>query len=63
MGRGRRFVLTDDSKLCLVPFVDSRAKTEDQEGTPIVILHGCIVPLVLDSVDEERREYLSLIHI
>ena len=57
MGRGRRFAVTETGILCLVPFVDARAKSEDQRGSPIVILHGCIVPLVLECIDEQHQEY------
>lgn len=57
VGRGRRFAVTERGRLCLVPFVDSQAKSETARGSPIVILHGCIVPLVLNCVNEERQEY------
>ena len=57
VGRGRRFALTEGGRLSLVPFVGSRVKSESMRGSTIAILHGCIVPLVLDCVDEERHEY------
>lgn len=49
--------MTESGRLILVPFVDSRAKSETTRGSMIAILHGCIVPLVLECEDEERREY------
>ena len=57
IGRGRRFAMTESGRLCLVPFVDSQASSEGRRGSPIAILHGCTVPLVMDCIDEERQEY------
>lgn len=57
IGRGRRLAVTEQGRLCLVPFVDSRAKSEDSRGSLVVIMHGCTVPLVLNCEDEEQREY------
>lgn len=57
IGRGRRMAVTERGRLCLVPFVDSRARNGETRGSLIVVLHGCIVPLVLNCEDEERREY------
>ncbi|KAF2627803.1 heterokaryon incompatibility protein [Macroventuria anomochaeta] len=57
IGRGRRMATTENGKLALVPFIESRAKSETRHGSPIVILHGCSVPLVLECVDKTRNEY------
>ncbi|KAF1359561.1 HET-domain-containing protein [Lizonia empirigonia] len=57
MGRGRRFAMMEKKRLGLVPLFGSQAASETQNGSPIAILHGCIVPLVLDCVDEIRKEY------
>ena len=57
VGRGRRFAVTESGQLCLVPFVDSLTKSETRRGSAIVILHGCIVPLIMNCVYEECREY------
>lgn len=57
MGRGRRFAMTKKGTLYLVPFLRSEDKSKTVGGCPIVVLHGCIVPLVLDCVDENRQEY------
>lgn len=57
MGRGRRFAMMEKGRLGLVPLFGSQAASETQKGSPIAILHGCIVPLVLDCVDEFRKEY------
>ncbi|KAF3001245.1 hypothetical protein E8E13_003137 [Curvularia kusanoi] len=57
MGRGRRMAVTEGGRLCLIPFIGSRGKDENTKGSPIVIVHGCTVPLVLECENEERREY------
>jgi hypothetical protein len=56
VGRERRFAVTESGQLCLIPFVDSLAKSATGRRRAIVILHGCIVPLVLNRVNEERQE-------
>ncbi|KAJ4325835.1 hypothetical protein N0V94_000397 [Neodidymelliopsis sp. IMI 364377] len=60
IGRGRRIAMTENGKLALVPFIDSRAKSETGRGSPVAILYGCSVPLVLECVDEARQEYKVL---
>jgi hypothetical protein len=57
MGRGRRFVRTEKGNIGLVPAVASQARLGEKRGSAIVILHGCIVPLVLESVDEAKGEW------
>jgi hypothetical protein len=57
MGRGRRFVKTEKGSLSLVPAVGSQARLEENRGSAIVILHGCLVPLVLERVDEAKGEW------
>lgn len=57
MGRGRRFMKTESGRIGLAPSVGSRGRDGDKKGSLIVILHGCIVPIMLEAVDEERREF------
>lgn len=57
IGRGRRLARTEEGRLALIPFIDSRARSESARGSLIVVLHGCIVPLVLECEDETRCEY------
>jgi hypothetical protein len=57
MGRGRRFVRTEKGNIGLVPAVASQPRLEEKRGSAIVILHGSIVPLVLESVDEAKGEW------
>lgn len=47
-------------RLSLVPMHGSQSVSETRRGSPIVILHRCIVPVVLDCVDEDRQEYRVL---
>ncbi|KAJ4372265.1 hypothetical protein N0V83_004039 [Neocucurbitaria cava] len=53
VGRGRRFMRTEKGRAGLAPFIGSRARESDKKGSVIVILHGCIVPMVLQKVDED----------
>jgi len=57
MGRGRRLAITESGRLSLVPAFGSQAISGAEKGSPFVILHGCIVPLVLDRVDEKLQDY------
>jgi hypothetical protein len=57
MGRGRRFMKTAEGRLGLAPFIGTRARTEEGAGSPIAVIHGCSVPIVLECVSEERGEY------
>jgi hypothetical protein len=57
MGRGRRFVRTETGKLGLAPFIGSKARDENRRGSIIAILHGCIVPVVLEPVTESSNKY------
>jgi hypothetical protein len=59
-GRGRRFVRTEKGRLGLVPAVGSQGTSDGKKGSAIVVLHGCIVPVVLELVDEERGEWKLL---
>lgn len=56
MGRGRRFTRTEEGRAGLVPWIGSRAKAGDEKGSAIVVLHGCIVPMVLQRVDGGEDE-------
>jgi hypothetical protein len=56
-GRGRRFARTESGTLGLVPYIGSKARQEDTQGSAVAILHGCIVPIVLDLVREGSNEY------
>jgi hypothetical protein len=55
MGRGRRFVRTEKGRLGLAPAVGSQARSGQNEGSAIVVLHGCIVPVVLEKIDESKE--------
>ncbi|KAF1840027.1 uncharacterized protein K460DRAFT_372000 [Cucurbitaria berberidis CBS 394.84] len=55
MGRGRRFMRTEKGRAGLAPFIGSVARGGNEEGSVIVILHGCIVPIVLRKVDESEQ--------
>ena len=57
MGRGRRFARTEKGDLGLVPAVGSQARSGKKRGSAVVVLHGCIVPLILESVDEAKSEW------
>jgi hypothetical protein len=57
MGRGRRFMKTENGRIGLAPAVGSRARQGDIKGSLIVVLHGCIVPIMLEPVDQERKKY------
>lgn len=51
MGRGRRFMVTEVGRLGLAPYIGSVARDGEKRGSAIVVLHGCIVPMVLQRVD------------
>ncbi|KAF1975377.1 heterokaryon incompatibility protein [Bimuria novae-zelandiae CBS 107.79] len=53
IGRGRRFVVTEQGRRGMVPFVGSRAREGDVEGPAVVVVHGCCVPIVLERGSEE----------
>ena len=38
--------------MSLVPFVGSKPRNGEMKGSTTVVLHGCCVPIVLESVDE-----------
>lgn len=57
MGRGRRVMRTEKGHLGLAPAIGSKARTDGMCGSAIVVLHGCIVPVFLELVDEERNEW------
>jgi hypothetical protein len=57
MGRGRRFITTREGRLGLVPFVGSYGRSENSDGSAIVVLHGCCVPVVLNPVDREKNTW------
>lgn len=57
MARSRRFARTEKGRLGLVPFIDSQARSPESRGSAIAIVHGCIVPVVLQAVDEEKKEW------
>ncbi|KAF2735195.1 heterokaryon incompatibility protein [Polyplosphaeria fusca] len=52
MGYGRRFMRTTEGRLGLAPWEG----TKDGESV-IAIVYGCSVPIMLNAVDEEKREY------
>lgn len=56
MGRGRRFMMTEKGRAGLAPLIGSRAREGDKSGSAIVVLHGCIVPIVLQQIDEKADE-------
>ncbi|KAL6711855.1 hypothetical protein ACN47E_002898 [Coniothyrium glycines] len=56
MGRGRRFVTTETGRKGLTPFIGSLAKNEERKGSAIVVLHGCIVPMVLQRIDDGGKD-------
>ncbi|KAF2751390.1 heterokaryon incompatibility protein [Sporormia fimetaria CBS 119925] len=56
MGVGRRFARTGKGRLALVPFIGSKAD-EEGKGSKIVVLHGCIVPMVLEGVEGSKDEW------
>ncbi|KAF2475901.1 heterokaryon incompatibility protein [Lindgomyces ingoldianus] len=56
-GRGRRFIRMRDGRLGLGPYIGTKARGEEKNGSPVVVIHGCSVPIVLDVVSEERNEY------
>ncbi|KAH8732752.1 hypothetical protein GQ44DRAFT_696373 [Phaeosphaeriaceae sp. PMI808] len=60
MGRGRRVVRTEKGKLGLVPAIGSQAGSAEKKGSAIVVLHGCIVPVVLELVDEAKGRWKLL---
>jgi hypothetical protein len=60
MGRGRRVVRTKKGRLGLAPAVGSQARSGQNEGSAIVVLHGCSVPVVLENIDETSREWRLL---
>ncbi|KAL1603878.1 hypothetical protein SLS60_005470 [Paraconiothyrium brasiliense] len=57
IGRGRRFATTLRGRMGLVPFIGSRAQSAEEEGSVIAVLHGCIVPVVLERVGEKMDEW------
>jgi hypothetical protein len=57
IGRGRRFATTARGKMALVPFVGSCPQSGEKKGSAIVVLHGCVVPMVLERVREEGNEW------
>jgi hypothetical protein len=60
MGRGRRFVRTEKGRLGLAPAVGSQARSGQKNGSAIVVLHGCTVPVVLENVDETAGDWKLL---
>jgi hypothetical protein len=60
MGRGRRFVRTEKGRLGLAPAVGSEPRSGQKEGSVIVVLHGCTVPVVLESVYETGGDWRLL---
>jgi hypothetical protein len=57
MGRGRRFVRTEKGRLGLVPAIGTQARCGETKGSAIFVLHGCIVPVVLEIVDQDRGRW------
>ncbi|KAH7399368.1 heterokaryon incompatibility protein-domain-containing protein [Pyrenochaeta sp. MPI-SDFR-AT-0127] len=53
MGRGRKFMKTETGRKGLAPYIGSVASEGKSKGSAIVVLHGCIVPIVLQCVGEE----------
>ncbi|KAL1599011.1 hypothetical protein SLS60_008157 [Paraconiothyrium brasiliense] len=51
IGIGRRVMKTEKGRIGLAPWIGSK------KGCVIVILHGCVVPIVLEAVDGEDVEY------
>jgi hypothetical protein len=47
---------TEKGRLGLAPFIGSRATSERRRGSAIAVLHGCIVPIVLERDDGEEEE-------
>jgi hypothetical protein len=60
MGRGRRFVRTEQGRLGLAPAVGSRARSGQEAGSAIVVLHGCIVPVLLENTNMNKGEWRLL---
>jgi hypothetical protein len=56
MGTGRRFMRTEQGRLGLAPFIGSRARSERSRGSVIAVLHGYIVPIVLERVDGQDEK-------
>lgn len=52
MARGRRFMTTHHGRKGLAPFIGSFPRKGDSKGSAIVLLHGCIVPVVLVRVED-----------
>ena len=58
IGRGRRFVTTEEGRLGIVPFIGSRGLSDSGEGSAIVLLHGCCVPVVLNPIDRDQNTWM-----
>ncbi|OAL55801.1 heterokaryon incompatibility protein [Pyrenochaeta sp. DS3sAY3a] len=56
MARGRKIMTTEMGRKGLAPYIDSVARQEEEKGSAIVVLHGCIVPIVLQRVDESGED-------
>lgn len=56
MGRGRRFMKTEEGRVGLAPFIGTRPREGENNGSVIVVLHGCIVPMVLQRADGSGEE-------
>jgi hypothetical protein len=47
---------TEQGRLGLAPFIGSRARSERSRGSVIAVLHGYIVPIVLERVDGQDEK-------
>jgi hypothetical protein len=57
MGIGRSVMRTRHGRTGLAPAVGTRLQRGEVKESVIAILHGCIVPVMLNVLNEERNEY------
>jgi hypothetical protein len=57
MGIGRSVMRTRHGRTGLAPAIGTRLQSREVKGSVIAILHGCIVPVMLNVLNEERNEY------
>ncbi|PSN60768.1 heterokaryon incompatibility protein [Corynespora cassiicola Philippines] len=60
MAYGRRFMRTTDGRIGLSPWIGTTCHTREKKGSVIAILHGCIVPIMLNIANEDRNEYMVI---
>jgi hypothetical protein len=57
MGIGRSVMGTHQGRTGLAPAIGTKLQSGEVKGSVIAILHGCIVPVMLNVLNEERNEY------